>query len=90
MQKYSKLREKLLKDPEVKKYYDELGPEFALIEMLIEQRMKKGLTQVQLAKKLGTKQPVISRLENGTLNPSIRFVQRVAKALDAKIKISIA
>ena len=87
---FKSFKKELLRDKDVKKAYDELGPEFALVEMVIEKRLKQGLTQKQLAKKLGTKQPVISRLESGTYNPSLKFLRRVAVALDAKLKISIS
>lgn len=89
MTSYKNLKAKLLKDKAVKKAYDKLGSEFALAEMIIEKRLKQGLTQKQLAQKIGSKQPVISRLERGTLNPSIEFLHRVATALDAKLKISM-
>ena len=66
------------------------APEFALIEMIIEKRLKQGLTQKALAKKIGTKQPMISRLESGSYNPSIKFLHRVADALDAELQVSIS
>ena len=87
---YTSLKKRLLKDPAVKKTYDELEPEFALIRMIIKKRLKEGLTQKQLAAKLGTKQPVISRLERGSYNPSIKFLHRIAEALDAELRISIS
>ena len=90
MRKYQTFKSKLLKDKEVKKAYDKLGLEFALVEAIMQKRIKEGFTQAQLAKKIGTKQPVISRLESGTLNPSINFLRRVTDALDAKLKISIS
>ena len=89
MQTYKSFRKELLKDPSVKKAYVDLGPEFELIRSMIKKRLKKGLTQTQLAKKIGSRQPVISRLEQGTYNPTMKFLNRVAKALDAKLKISI-
>jgi len=89
MQIYKSFRKELLKDPAFKKAYDDLGPEFELIRSMIKKRLKKGLTQTQLAKKIGSRQPVISRLEQGTYNPTMKFLNRVAKALDAKLKISI-
>jgi ribosome-binding protein aMBF1 (putative translation factor) len=82
------LRESL-KDPEFKKAYDALGPEYRLISALIRKRLDKGWTQSQLAKKVGTKQPVISRLEGGNYNPTIKFLTRVTDALDAKLKVTI-
>lgn len=90
MRNYKNFKAQLLKDKAVKKAYDKLGPEFALVEMVIEQRLKRGLTQQELAKKIGTRQPVISRLERGTYNPSLKFLRRVAAALDAELKVSIA
>jgi ribosome-binding protein aMBF1 (putative translation factor) len=86
---YKVFRKELLKDPAFKKAYDELEPEFALISLMIKKRLKAGLTQRDLALKIGTKQPVISRLEQGTFNPTVKFLNRVAKALDGKLKITI-
>lgn len=90
MKTYKNLKRKLLKNNETKKAYDELGPEFAVIRMIIKKRNQRGFTQQQLAKRIGTRQPVISRLEQGTYNPSIKFLKRVAKALDSKLQITIS
>ncbi len=90
MRNYRDFKAKLLRDKTIKKAYNELAPEFALVEMIIEKRLKKGLTQKQLAIKIGTKQPVISRLERGDYNPSIKFLHRVADALGAELKVSIS
>ena len=79
----------MLKDGAFKKAYDELGPEFALVEMLIRKRLEQGLTQTQLAKKIGTKQPVISRLEQGTYNPTLKFLNRFAIGLNTRLRVSI-
>ncbi len=89
MTNYRNFKKRLLKDKQIKKAYDELGPEFALIETIIKKRHKRGITQKQLARKIGTKQPVISRLERGTYNPSIKFLHRVADALDAELSVKI-
>jgi len=90
MRNYKDFKAKLLRDKTIKKAYDELGPEFALVEMIIKERLKQGLTQKQLARKIGTKQPVISRLERGSYNPTIKFLHRVADALDAELRVSIS
>jgi len=90
MKSYSSLKKKWLKDSELKKEYEKLGPEFALVEMIIEKRMAKGLTQAQLAKKIGTKQSAIARLESGSYNPSINFLQKVAHGLNARLEVSIS
>lgn len=78
-----------LKDPEFKKHYDELEPEFALISLMIEKRIKEGLTQKEIAEKMGTKQSAISRFESGKGNPTLQFMQKLADALGAKMKVTI-
>lgn len=80
--------ERLMKDPEFKKEYDALEPWFRLQCKLIEAREKKRLTQAQLAKKLGTKQSAISRIERGDGNPTLGFLNRMADALDVKMKVT--
>ena len=87
---YKQLKGELLKDREIKKAYEKLWPEFAVIEMIIKKRIEKGLSQKELAKKIGTKQSAISRLESGTYNPSLSFLQKVSEALGAKLKISFS
>ncbi len=89
MRNYKQFKTKLLKDKEIKKAYEKLGPEFNLITMLIKKRIGKGLTQKELARKIGTKQSAISRLESGSYNPSLVFLQKVAKALDTRLKVEI-
>ncbi len=87
---YKQLKRELLKDKRVKKVYEKLGPEFAVIEMIIRKRIERGLSQKELARKIGTRQSAISRLESGTYNPSLSFLQKVSEALDAKLKISLS
>lgn len=89
MESYKNFKNKLLKDKKVKKAYDELGPEFAIIQMIMERRLKAGLTQAELAKKIGTKQSAISRIEQGSYNPSLALLVKLSKALGAKLEISI-
>ena len=88
LDEWEDFKKELLKNPEVKKEYDRLGPEYAVISQLIELRAKKHLTQKALAKKLGTKQSAIARLESGNGNPTLEFLQKTAKALDKKLTIS--
>ena len=89
MKSYNVLKSTLLKDKEIKKAYDELGPEFVVIKKMIEQRLKQGLSQKDLAQKVGTKQSAISRFESGTYNPTINFLYKVASALDVELKVSV-
>lgn len=78
---------KALKDPKIKAEYDRLEPEFAVIEAILDARVKKHMTQEQLAKKIGTKQSAIARIESGNANPSIGFLQKLADALGKKLVI---
>lgn len=80
-------KKKLFKDPEFVKAFHKLDPEFAVIEAIIRARIKKGITQKKLANRLKTKQSAISRLESGTANPSLNFLQRLAAALDSRLEI---
>ncbi len=77
----------LLKNPKIKVEYDKLQPEFALIQAMIDARVAKRVTQEELAKKIGTKQSVISRLETGRGNPSVAFLKRLAAALNTRLEI---
>lgn len=85
---FRQLRKELLKDKAFKKAYDDLELEFGLIKALIDSRLKKGMTQKQLAEKVGTKQSSIARFESGHYNPSLAFIQKLASAVDAKIKVT--
>lgn len=75
------------KNPEFKAAYDRLQPEFAVINAIIEARREKGVTQKELAVKVGTKQSVISRLESGRANPSVGFLKKLAEALNSHLEI---
>lgn len=90
MKSYKEIKKKLLKNVVARKAYKELGPEFELAKSIIEMRIKKGLTQAVLAKKIGTKQSAIARLESGSYNPSMVFLGRVASALNARLEVSLS
>ncbi len=90
MKTYSSLKKELLKDPEVKAAYDALEPEFELAAAIIRKRLEKKMSQTALAKKMGTKQSAISRLESGEYNPSLTLLRKVAKALDSKLTVSFS
>ncbi len=70
--------------------YEQLGPEFALIEALIARRIEQRLTQEDLARRIGTRQSAISRLERGEANPTLGFLKKVAAALDASVLVSLS
>lgn len=75
------------KDPEFKKEYDALEPEFAIVQAMIDARKKSGLTQKELADKTGIAQGDISKLENGSANPSLRTLRRLASGMGMRLKL---
>ena len=76
-----------LSDPKFKAEYEKLQPEFALIRAMIDSRIHSGLTQEDLAEKIGTKQSVISRLERGHGNPTVSFLKKMADAFSLRLEI---
>ena len=86
---YKKFKTKVLKDPAVKQAYDALGPEYAVVQTIIQQRLKRGWSQTKLAEEIGSRQPVISRIERGEGNPSLKTLQRIADALDLSLSVSM-
>lgn len=90
MQTLESFKKELLHDKESRRLYDELGPEFALIDLLIQQRVEKKMSQAALAEKLGTKQSAISRFESGAYHPTLSFLYRLADALGAKLKVTVS
>ena len=90
MSKWGDLEKELLADPKVKKEYDHLAPRYAVISEVIAARLKKGLTQKDVAEKLGTKQSAIARLEGGNINPSLEFLQKIAQAMGYSLNIHLS
>ena len=78
---------KLLKRKGFKKLSEKNEPKFQLVRSLINARLKKNLSQKELAKRIGSKQPVISRLENMESHPSLSLLERISQALDTKLYI---
>ncbi len=85
--KFDKYLEEQLKNPEFKEEYDALEPEFAVIRAILDARREKGITQKELSERTGIAQGDISKLENGSANPSVKTLKRVAAALGKKVKI---
>jgi predicted transcriptional regulator len=82
--------DKQLQDPEFKKEWDKLELRYAVIKQLLKIRNAYNLSQSQLAEKLNTTQSVISRIENGTVNIGIDFIDKLAKAFDKKVEIKFS
>ena len=79
----------LLKNPEFKKEWTDSEVEYQLGLMLIEARLRKKMSQRELAKKVGTSQSQIARIEGMDANPSLSLLKRIATALNTKLQISL-
>lgn len=79
-----------MKDPGFRKALKEIEPEYQVARALIKARIEQGLTQAQLAKKLKTKQSVLSRVENAKTTPTLSFLKRLAKVLGLTLKIEFS
>lgn len=77
------------KDPAFREAYEALEEEFALAAQVIEARARAGLTQVELAERMGTSQSAIARLESGTSRPSVATLEKLAKATGSKLRIAL-
>ncbi len=89
MKTWKNFKKELLQDKKVTREYENLEPRYQLVSQLIEARVKKGITQKELANRIGTKQSAIARLESGVSNPSIAFLEKVTSALGSKLMIQI-
>jgi ribosome-binding protein aMBF1 (putative translation factor) len=81
------LKKQLKRDPEFKAEYKRLEPVYSLIEDEIRLRLSKKMTQKELAREMNTSQSAISRFEAGNIMPSMRFINKLARALDTEIEI---
>ncbi len=76
-----------LKDPEFKKEWDDIQPEMDVVQAIVNTRISQNLTQSDLAKRTGLNQSDISRLENGTKNPSLKMLKRLAAGMGMQLRI---
>jgi ribosome-binding protein aMBF1 (putative translation factor) len=81
------LKAKALKNPKVKAAYDALDDEYALAAVLIDARAKAKLTQSELARRMGTTQSAIARLESGRAVPSGATLLKFAKAVGRRLSV---
>lgn len=83
--KLKEFKKQLLKDPVVAREFEKYDLAFEISQMLIEARIIKGITQEKLAQMVNTKQTSIARAENGKLLPSLRFLKKIADALNTHL-----
>lgn len=84
---YKEYKNKCLEDSNFKKEYDDLEPEYDIINAMIKARKERGLTQKQLSELTGISQADISRIENGTRNPSLEMIKRLATGMGMRLKL---
>jgi transcriptional regulator with XRE-family HTH domain len=87
---YEEFKKKLLEDPEVRKEYEALEPEYRLIRDIVIRRKQLNISQQKLAELIETKQPAISRIEQGDVNVTLGTLIKLADALNSKLEISLA
>ena len=85
---FSEISDKWFKNPSFVREYDALEEEFALAHALIGARAQAGLTQEELAQRMGTTQSAIARMEGGKGRPSTSTLAKVAKATGTKLRVS--
>lgn len=85
--KLSEFRQDLQQDPEFVEAQENLKLHFELANAVLRARIKKGWSQTDLAKAVGTKQVNISRIESGLANPTLALVQKIVSVLDLEVKI---
>ncbi len=84
---FDKILAERLKDPEFKRYYDEYGRQLEIAYQILQLRKKKKMTQAELAKRIGTKQSNVARMETGQQNFTIDMLQKIASVLGKNLKV---
>lgn len=84
-------RSRALARPGVKKAYEELKEEFAFLDEVLRARAESGLTQAEIARRIGTTQSAVARLESGSSkhSPSVATLQRYARAVGCRVEIKL-
>jgi transcriptional regulator with XRE-family HTH domain len=90
---HTELKKRALADPDVRAAYEGLEAEFDLLRQMLRARSKAGLTQAEVAVRMGTKAPAITRLESslssGKHSPSLATLQRYAKAVGCELQVKL-
>ncbi len=93
MLSHEEFKQKLLADPEIRAEYDRLEPEFTLLDELLRARQDAGLSQAEIARRMGTKAPAVSRLIAGVASerhsPSIATLRKYAAACGMRLEIHL-
>lgn len=84
------MRGEIQRNPKLKAAYDALKPKYDLIRAVLDARIKKGVTQKELARRVGTTQSAIARFESGAGNPTLDFLSKVSRAVGARLEVRIS
>lgn len=84
---FPKVRREIMRNNEFKRAYEDIQPKYAVIRAILNARMKRGLTQAQLARRVGTTQSAIARFESGGGNPTLDFLSKVSYVLGKRIHV---
>ncbi len=85
---FNEVKKELLKNPEFKKEYEDLSSEYRIARMLIMTRLKSGLTQQEVAERMGTSQSAVARMESGKLG-NLKTIEKYAEATGNRITFQI-
>lgn len=87
MSDFEKYLSQQLKNPDFRKEWDDLEPEYNMIQALIDARKRSNLTQKQLAERTGINQADISKIETGNANPTLQVLKRLAEGMDMVLRL---
>ena len=87
MKRFDTFLEEQMKDPDFNNEFENLQPEVDVIRAIVDTRTSQNLTQKQLSERTGINQADISKLENGTRNPTLNMLKRLAKGMNMELKI---
>ncbi len=90
---HDRLKREALKKPAVRAAYEELGPEFEILRQMLQARQDAGLSQAQVAERMGTKPPAVTRLESslgsGRHSPSLATLKKYAEAVGCRLEVRL-
>ena len=87
MSEFNEFLNEQLDDPEFRKEWEDIQPEMDVIRAMVDARISQNLTQKELAERTGINQADISKLENGTRNPSLKLLKRLAAGMGMTLKL---
>jgi transcriptional regulator with XRE-family HTH domain len=83
------IKARLLADPEVQAEYERLAPEFEIANTLVRARAKAGLSQKEIAERMGTTQSAVARIESGKTSLRTATIQRYAEAIGCRVELKL-